>query len=241
MWAVSILLVSLAATQVPLLVAGKTVDHITLAHAKNCDISYEVFHSQSCTPITERKCQTVTFENQEVKYERKCVDVTSVHCPTTRPPLAKREAEPQFYNPWFVAPARRPIYLQQAAAAYPTYHPYRPLKSAAAAAAVKPAAVPAKHAAAAAAADDGCHKVTTEHCYDHPEVVKVPKEVEKCDEVIVMNCEPFEHKVPKTMCKPLQQQTGGSKSVAQAQQPQRHVAAHNAHLYNPFAYNFGWN
>jgi len=233
MWAVQAAAVLLAVTTVA---NGKTVDHITLANAKNCDVLYETISTQKCSPTTQRQCLPVVFKSQKVEFNRKCKQVTSVHCPTSRKPLAKRDAEsdpesdPHYYNQWF---HHQPLYHQYPAAIYPTYHQpsavaIRPFNSV--------PAVPATQEEEPSG-DNGCHKVTSEHCLKEPEVVEVPIEAEKCHDVTVMKCLPYEHNVPKTVCKPLvtssQSPVAPSRGVNGGLTPQP--------LYNPFAYNFGWN
>lgn len=210
------------------LATGKSAPRLP---ASNCQLTHESITTQKCTPTSDEVCVPVTYPNQKVVYTKKCQEVTSVHCPTTPGRvLSKREAQHPalFYNPWQI----RPLYV------YPTYHPattgYKPanLFVSKPPTVTVPEAVPVDTPTQAVEQeeeeDNGCHEVTSEHCWDQPVVASEPLVVNKCHSVTRVTCVPEVKKVPKTLCTPIVQQ--------QSSKPSAESTADQQPLINPFAY-----
>jgi len=209
------------------------------------------YNRQKCVEVTSVHCSTT---HNSLIQKREASAEAEAEAEAAAEADAEAEADPFYYNQWYQpAPLYQPFYQ-------PIYQPQTLTRVPAAAfiaaqqqqvrkpVALKPVVKPVSKEVAKPVAkpvdthDDGCHKVTSEHCYKVPTVIKEPTEIKKCHDVTKMKCTPFEHKVPKTICKPVKPATSSSsdESVAvtrvSAASPSRVFKAQPS--FNPFAYDF---
>lgn len=124
----SLILLSVSAAAVMAAPRAEADPELLYTHgitAPNCKVENEEFVTQSCTPSAETVCVTNDIETEEIEVEEICKDVVSNICGSVplvpavvpAPPVAaipndspvrvlkKREADPQFLNVPFAAPA----------------------------------------------------------------------------------------------------------------------------------------
>merc|ERR1719148_579240 len=186
---------------------GYAAAPVAYAHpAPSCVTEEVILVTQVCTPRAEEVCSTETVATQEIKYAKKCTEITDILCDAPIAPIAhhagyygKREAvaeadaeaDAQYF-------AHAGVLGHAGIAHAGLAHAVAPLAVAGYAAASIAVAhhvaapLPVAHAVAHSVTETvthACREVTTEHCVDNPEVIEVPVEVEHCHTVPKVTCE----------------------------------------------------
>merc|ERR1712127_26699 len=187
------------------------------APAPTCVTEDVILVTQVCTPRAEEVCSTETVATQEIKYAKKCTEITDILCDAPVAPIAhhagyygKREAvaeadaeaDAQYFAHAGVLGHAGIAHAGLAHAVAPlavAHHAVAPIAVAHHVAAPLPVAHAVAHSVTETVTH-ACREVTTEHCVDNPEVIEVPVEVEHCHTVTKITCEPVENVLPKTTC-----------------------------------------